>query len=248
MRKIRIILALTFLIFMQAMLWAQDKILLKSGDVIQATMKEVGKKEIKYKLQDNLNGPVYVLKKNKVVKVVYANGKVDNFMVLGSTIAFNHNALSYHILDVAYNDFKINYEHINKNGKLGITLPIAIGFNTHDSGPHDYINLAYSGIGLNYYPTGQHETTYFIGPELDIGSAKDYSYYYWYDPNQQDQDNRYAYLRFIVNNGLRYYPVVNFRVSVLAGIGIRYLDLGKNKHDEGFSATAYITFTMGYLF
>ena len=248
MRKIRMILALTFLIFMQAMLWAQDKILLKSGDVIEATMMEVGKQEIKYKLQDNLNGPVYVLKKNKVVKVMYANGKVDNFIVSGSSIASKHNALSYHILDVVYNDFKINYEHINKNGKLGICLPIAIGFNTEVSGPRDYINLAYTGVGLNFYPTGQHETTYFMGPEFDLGLAKDYRYFYRNDPNDQDPDNRYAYMRFIINNGIHYYPVNNFRVTVLAGIGIRYFDTGKNKFNSGFRATAYITLAMSYLF
>ena len=51
-----------------------DLIMLKNGEEINAKVTEIGSSEIKYKLCDNLEGPVYTLNKQDVFKIKYANG------------------------------------------------------------------------------------------------------------------------------------------------------------------------------
>ena len=58
---------------------SQDKIVLHSGEVLQGKVEEVGLSEIKYKKQDNLNGPVYILPKADVHAIHYENGSKDEF-------------------------------------------------------------------------------------------------------------------------------------------------------------------------
>jgi hypothetical protein len=60
-------------------IFAQDKIYKLRGPVIIAKVIEIGTDEIKYKLYDNLDGPVYVVDKSSVNRIEYANGKVEKY-------------------------------------------------------------------------------------------------------------------------------------------------------------------------
>lgn len=60
---------------------AQDKIFRKNGQVVKAKIIEVGTTEIKYKLPDDLESPVYVLEKDRINKIQYENGKTEKFIV-----------------------------------------------------------------------------------------------------------------------------------------------------------------------
>jgi hypothetical protein len=51
-----------------------DLVMLKNGEEINAKVTEIGTSEIKYKLCDNLEGPVYTINKKDVFKIKYANG------------------------------------------------------------------------------------------------------------------------------------------------------------------------------
>ncbi|TKC00848.1 hypothetical protein [Pedobacter cryophilus] len=61
---------------------AQDKIYKTNGEVIEAKVTEVGATEVKYKVFANLNGPVYTLTKQQIIKVVYEGGKVETYEVI----------------------------------------------------------------------------------------------------------------------------------------------------------------------
>jgi hypothetical protein len=60
---------------------AQDKIFRKNGQVVKAKIIEVGTSEIKYKLTDTGESPIYVLEKERISKVQYENGKIEKFTV-----------------------------------------------------------------------------------------------------------------------------------------------------------------------
>ena len=68
------------LVFVAAMLLsvtsaqAQDIIMLKTGDDIEALVEKVGDVEIEYRKWDNQTGPVYVVKTDKVFMIKYRNG------------------------------------------------------------------------------------------------------------------------------------------------------------------------------
>lgn len=57
-------------------LCAQDIIVTKDAQKIEAKILEVSKSEIKYKDKDNLNGPTFILETAEISSIIYANGKV----------------------------------------------------------------------------------------------------------------------------------------------------------------------------
>jgi len=59
--------------------FAQDIIMLKTGDEIKAIVQEVGIEAIKYKKFTNADGPTYTLQKSNVFMVKYQNGAKDVF-------------------------------------------------------------------------------------------------------------------------------------------------------------------------
>ncbi len=75
-------------------LWAQDNIVLKSGEEIKAKVEEVGLNEIKYKRTDNPTGPLYTISKNDVLLINYQNGTKDVFAAEKSKKAEPANAES----------------------------------------------------------------------------------------------------------------------------------------------------------
>lgn len=62
-----------------------DLVMLKNGEEINAKVTEIGGLEIKYKLCDNLEGPVYTIPKHEVFKIKYANGSSTLISEIEST-------------------------------------------------------------------------------------------------------------------------------------------------------------------
>ena len=60
-------------------MFAQDIIILKNGNDIQAVVQEIGTDDVKYKRFDNPNGPNYTLKKSEIFMIRYENGSKDVF-------------------------------------------------------------------------------------------------------------------------------------------------------------------------
>jgi hypothetical protein len=60
---------------------AQDKILRKNGQKLTVKIIEVGSTDIRYKNLDDPDGPVYVLERDRISKIEFANGKVEKFMI-----------------------------------------------------------------------------------------------------------------------------------------------------------------------
>jgi len=58
---------------------AQDKIYRKNGKVVLAKVLELGTSDVKYKLFEEADGPVYVLEKEQITKIVLESGKTETF-------------------------------------------------------------------------------------------------------------------------------------------------------------------------
>ncbi|MBL7919411.1 MAG: hypothetical protein JNJ40_03795 [Bacteroidia bacterium] len=58
---------------------AQDMIVKKDGSIVKAKILEVSDESIKYKKEDNLDGPTYTVLKSNLTSVNYANGEVEKF-------------------------------------------------------------------------------------------------------------------------------------------------------------------------
>ncbi|MCC7301812.1 MAG: hypothetical protein IT233_04130 [Bacteroidia bacterium] len=71
--------SLCFVSFLFLFSFSQDKIVLHSGEVLYGKVEEVGISEVKYRKQDNLTGPVYVISKTDIHAIHYENGTKDEF-------------------------------------------------------------------------------------------------------------------------------------------------------------------------
>jgi len=60
--------------------FSQDTIFKRNGNQLKGKVVEVGTNEIKYKLPDNPDGPLYSVDKNTVNRIVYENGRVENYV------------------------------------------------------------------------------------------------------------------------------------------------------------------------
>ena len=58
---------------------AQDIIVLKNSNEIQAKIQSIGHNDITYLKCDNINGPSYTLSKSEIFFIKYANGQKDTF-------------------------------------------------------------------------------------------------------------------------------------------------------------------------
>ena len=56
---------------------AQDMIVLRDGNLIGGKVMEISPTEIRYKRSDNLNGPMIVIPKDRVLSIKYENGVLD---------------------------------------------------------------------------------------------------------------------------------------------------------------------------
>lgn len=65
------------LLFTSVVLKAQDTIIFKNGTLQNAKVLEVGTANITYKKTENLDGPNYVVDKNQIAVIQYANGTRD---------------------------------------------------------------------------------------------------------------------------------------------------------------------------
>jgi hypothetical protein len=65
----------------QLCLSAQDTIYKRAGGVIPAKILEIGIKDISYKRTDISDGPLFIINKNEIHKIKYANGAIDSFKV-----------------------------------------------------------------------------------------------------------------------------------------------------------------------
>lgn len=61
--------------------FAQDKIYKLKGPVVKAKVIEIGTDEIKYRLFDSPDGPIYVVDKSTLNRIEFADGRVEKYKV-----------------------------------------------------------------------------------------------------------------------------------------------------------------------
>lgn len=233
---------------------AQDYIYLENKDGrIAATSIEVLSNETRYFKYGDESGQVYSINNNQISMIAYENGQLKFFekpSKIASSYNYKKNIIHYHLFDLVVNNFKLSYERIISQGKIGIQIPVAFGYGDEFSGFDNLVNNFYSGLSLNFYPTGQGKIRYFMGPGIQVGSGSyDYEYYplgYGYPPVHQKQ-NTFLF-RFLVNNGVIFSPIKELSLSAVGSLGIRYVE-DTNYYDEDHVKTVgAFSFNLSYRF
>lgn len=89
---IRISLAIFLFTLSLSSIFAQDILVLKNGDIINAVVKEVAPTVIKYQKSSNLSGPLYTVAKKEVISIKYSNGETEKFDLVSTSDANNDNS------------------------------------------------------------------------------------------------------------------------------------------------------------
>lgn len=238
--------------------FSQDMIHMNDGSIIESKVVEIGKKEIKYKKFKNLNGPDYRIFKDEVAKIVYESGAEDVFTASKndkSAAAKNYdlgdNVVYINVVDILFQNITLGYERfIGEQRKLGIRVPLSFslyGNTNNDFNLWNSYNVFYSGVDLNYYPIGQRQASFFIGPSIRYGMAR-----FRYDDtdgfgNFQTYITTGSYASVLFQSGFIWNPVKELSITSSLGLGSRrYFTTSPNNRNT--VTTASLWFAFGYRF
>jgi len=199
---------LFFLINIQA----QDTIYRNNGKIIPAQITEVTPNLVKYKNPIGQGGPVFVLSKSEIRKIVFATGVVDvmNYDASSTPPAdvwkdnpredplrenFNRRMIQLNVPDYFAGAITLSYEYFTKSGDYSLRVPVSIGLQAiglnkfavmeQIDGRQSYYRehkKFSTGFDCNYFPSGQGKVRYYIGPSLEFG---------WFDYNDRSQVGLY---------------------------------------------------------
>lgn len=264
MKKFSFFFVIFFSLF-QVHLFAQDIIYKTDGSAEEVKVVQVGEDEIQYKKFSNLDGPVYVISKKDIVLITYENGEYDmvnapaapeSLEKSWSSEEFAPNILNFHFLDIMYGDVTFSYERIIGSGIVGIQVPLGFGYAYHmdyfDGNDNWVKNRYFSGLGVYFYPFGQTQWRYLVGPKFIVGYGKQEDYVYYYDDNgdflySNLEDNEGIYFKYMVENGVRFSPIKNFSVAAVLGIGVRFFPDAGDSYDE-VRPTGHFGMNVSYCF
>lgn len=140
--KNKILLSILFtVLLLPVLLSGQDQIHLRSNEIINCKVKEIGMDEVKYTLPDYPQDVLFSIDKELVLKIIFSDGKVMNFykeMTNPANYTDNKkNAVKIDFLSPLTGNTTLAYEHSLKPGQSieGTLCVIGAGQDVKDSNP-----------------------------------------------------------------------------------------------------------------
>jgi len=232
--------------------FSQDIIHLKSGKTESVKVSEITEKTVRYRLFDNLNGPEYVIDKTRIDKIVYENGTEERFYLATENkttrpekkekparekIDYGHHFVGANLTDLLRTDATIHYEYIFNDDRMGLRIPIGIGFNNNYFNVKSKINNAFvfrrnrvfeTGADFRYYPGGQGRVRYVMGPGIHYILNNKRGPLFGGKPVGNHHVNT---IRWLFYNGVVFTPTKYFRFGLDVGLGSQY-DLSDTKYTD----------------
>ncbi|MFK5857025.1 MAG: hypothetical protein QM503_12915 [Bacteroidota bacterium] len=248
-KKLSLLAALLFILIN---INAQDFIYKRNqSERIAVKNTKVHASETTYKLYGEESGIEYTINNKQISMIAFENGDIRFFEREKKVINrhnYKKNIINYHLFDLVVNNFKLSYERIISKGKIGIQIPFAIGYGSDDqiSGFDDVYNTFYSGITINFYPTGQGTVRYFMGPSIQIGTG--YFQGDWNEYTRQYDHINTMVFRFLINNGIVFTPIDALSISLVGSLGIRSTDKTKKETDNNVKTVGAFAANLSYRF
>jgi hypothetical protein len=252
MKPNKILLILFFLLLICPGLKAQDRLYLADGKIIECKVTEIGSDEIKYTVADYESDVIIGIKKTKVDKIVFANGKemiIDHLeearesMETNSSQLFEiqkRNALKMEFLSPLNSVLALSFERCIKPGAswettLGV---VGIGFENPDDALGFAIKGRYKFIkNPDFYLSGMRYAHIlkgkYVAPELLFATYKG-THSIW------SGDESYNRVKFaaLINLGNQWIFNDAFLVDLYFGLGYGY------SNNEEFASTYPYVFSV----
>jgi hypothetical protein len=253
---------------------AQDILVKRNGKTIEGKVTEVGIDRVSYKISDEANSALFVIKKAELNRIEFANGQTVLLNDPGGSgrkrADVPTNAMGFGRSQINFSPFKaldsgpgfgISYEIlVDESQYFGVILPFTMTFpdsyNYFDS-RGNRSEMYYFSPGLKIYPFGQRKVTYAVGPHVFTGLGKDYTNSSTYDPNTgvyttTPVTTTNFRLGVMVNNYINFQITPRFQICLNGGLGSRYVDRKKTSfstvNDGGINITGEFNFSFGFRF
>ena len=241
MRKLPLILMLLGLVaFTQ--INAQDLLIKNNNDTIRCLIKEIADEEVKYISPDISETVVFGINKDKLTKIIFANGKELEFSEYmfdpENYVSDKKNNLKINFLSPLFNSTNITYERSIAPGRSFETTLGIIGAgwdigNNEEKGV--FVKTGYKFIkSPDYYIKGQRFAHIlkggYIRPEIAFSqyTYKEYHYFGYNDEERETHTN--TMFAILLNIGKQWVFEGGFVVDMFGGVGYGF---GKNDEDFG---------------
>lgn len=253
----KLFFSFTFL-FAAGYAFGQDTIHLMNHETIVSKVLEINPKQVKYKQFSYPDGPVYVINKSSVDKIVFADGREEFFHDEGNAEIEN-----VHPWTAGLNTFDLMFGFVSVSGEyyfpkrgISVRVPVSLGLHGIKGGaPSDYYNnqyyyynhmkIASGGVQLLFFPGHlHHQVNYFAGLSLEYGRSMSTQYYYdWYYQYNSRVTNDWFGTGLV--NGIRVgiSDRLNLGISAVTGLEVVYRSYQQN----GTGVTTVSTEPMGRL-
>lgn len=212
--------------------FAQDKIVKKTGEIINCKVTEIAADEVKYYYDDN-SKLIFGIDKAKLEKVVFSTGeeiaiKSDSFMDSDYYANQSKNALKVGFLNPLFGNVEIIYERYIKPGRsweasIGI---IGIGVDITGSNPSGvFTKFAYKMIRKpDYYSQRMHYSHIlkgaYVAPELALRYMNsDHSNYDYTTNNYSSEKDSSFGLALMIKLGKQWVIEDSFLIDLYFGVG-----------------------------
>jgi hypothetical protein len=154
---------------------AQDKIYRKNGEILEVKIIEIGSTDIKYKLLNNVDGPIYVLETDRVEKVITADGKVytfkDNLKDMESYEGQMTKAIKINFFSPLYGYTEFGFE---KSVGVGKSYEVSIGI--IGLGKSETIDF-YTGNSNSFSNTKKRQAGVFVSAGYKFNKLPDFIFF-----------------------------------------------------------------------
>jgi hypothetical protein len=187
------LLLLSFLLWNAVSFGQFDTLVLVNGSRKAVILKEIGDKDVKYKLPADSLGNTYVIKKKMIEKFILKSGCIDlkeqgyencekdpTFGVIQDK-DFSRVIVSTDIMQFTIRHFQVNTEYILKNRKAGLEFFYNIHFSdefidirvnpVRSGGKGNYYKYNYYGFNIKIYPYAHKKATYWLAFGSEMGKA-----------------------------------------------------------------------------
>ena len=239
MKQYRLLLIVFFMVGVYTVS-AQDLIVLRDGNIIEAKIIEISPSEIRYKRFDNLEGPTVVIYKIDVHTVKYENGtyEIMNLEASAEKSTIQTKDTDKLIIGINANPGGLLYSgpgigieltHGHFNSEISFLYPVGLGIESKPGFGFDILfNYIWTGRIMNFYLGGGwgiiYRKDYFVWTESDGSTGKDISTLVTYGLN--------IGIKFLLSSGL------TFRAGANLGAGVEMSDNPKTRVD-GFKRTTF---------
>ncbi len=231
------------ILFSCNLLQAQDTLYKSNGSISPVKILEIKQAQVRYRYSSTPDGPVFVIPKEYIFKIVYSTGETISFSAKTSgPVASNdvgqtndskwkngRNFLSLNVADLIVGMVTFNYEYTLNSGCLSFKFPINTGFHSFNQDYNDtYYSEGYlpkmtiigSGISLNFYPGGQGQVAYFVGPSFELRAFHDYRTIYYPNTSTYVTKKEIGILYgLLIQNGVLFQAGPHLNLSLNLGLG-----------------------------